>query len=130
MNLLQQIPQHNHVLAIAERVKQKFPSPKGQCEFMAKELAASLKKAGIRANHVMGNFHLDEPGAYDYMSPEDEEGQDDYIVNHDWVTVEGKILDISASQFRQYVNQEIPEIVFISYTDPLHNHYEELGYVE
>lgn len=129
MNLLQQIPQDNHVLAIAERVKRRFPSSKGKCEFMSQALAADLKKAGIRADHVMGNFHLDEPGAYEYLAPEDAEANDDYIVNHDWVTVEGKILDISASQFRQYVNQDIPEIVFIGFADPLHNHYEELGYV-
>lgn len=116
-------------MAIAERVRRKFSSPKGKCEFMSKALVDELKKVGIRADHVVGNFHLDEPGAYEYLAPADDEANDDYIVNHDWVTVEGKILDISASQFRQYVNQDIPEIVFIGYADQLHNHYEELGYV-
>ena len=128
MKLLQYLPQNNHILGIAERVKEKFPSPKGQCEFMAKELAGALNKAGIRSQHVMGNFHLDKPGSFDYISP-DEDSQDDYVINHDWVSVEGKILDISASQFRKYVNTPIEDIVFINYSDPLYNHYEELGYV-
>lgn len=130
MNLANQLPQNNHVLAIAERVRKKFSSSKGKCEFMAVELTKALKESDIRAEHVMGNFHLDEPGAFEYLSPEDEEANDEYIVNHDWVSVEGKILDISADQFRKYVHDKIPDIVFIGYTDPLHNHYEELGYVE
>lgn len=129
MKLLSQIPQHNHILGIAERVKQKYKSSSGKCEFMAVELTKALKDAGIRAQHVMGNFHLDEPAAYKYMSPEEEESFDDCAVSHDWVTVEGKILDISADQFNEYVEGEIPPIVFIDYTSPLHRHYEELGHV-
>jgi len=128
MNLLEHLPQHNHVLGIAERVKAKFPNPKGKCEFMSKELAKALNNAGIRAEHVMGNFHLDAPGAFEYLSPEDEEGGDEYIVSHDWVNVEGKVLDISAKQFQQYVHVPITDIVYIGYADPLHNYYEELGH--
>ena len=59
------------------------------------ELVSDLNKKGIRSNHVMGIFTLDEPGAWKYRSEEDEEF-DEYQVNHDWVNVEGKILDISA----------------------------------
>ena len=129
MKLQDQIPHSNHILAIAERVKKKFPTSHGMCEFMTVALVKELKNAGIRAQHVMGNFKLDEPAAYKYISPEDEDYADDYDVAHDWATVEGKILDISADQFNQYVHDDIPPIVFIGYGDPLYTHYEELGYV-
>jgi hypothetical protein len=76
----------------------------------------------------MGIFTLDEPGAWKYRSEEDEEF-DEYQVNHDWVNVEGKILDISADQFKKYVNQNIPNVVYIRYSDPLYKYYTEMGYV-
>lgn len=128
MNLEQFIPQDQLILSISDRVKKKFPSSDGRCEFMARELITALSDKGIRANHVMGIFTLDEPGAFHYRSDEDEE-LDDYSVNHDWISVEGKILDISADQFRKYVSTKIPNIVYITYSDPLYTHYNELGYV-
>jgi hypothetical protein len=96
---------------------------------MSVALTKELKKHGIFARHVMGNFHLDEPGAFEYLSPEDEDVADEYLVNHDWVTVEGKILDISATQFQKYIHEKIPPIVFAGYADEISNHYEELGHV-
>lgn len=129
MKLVQNLPQREHILAIAERISQKYASPKGQCEFMARDLMKALSAAGIRANHVIGNFHLDEPAAFEYISPDDaEDGADEYAVNHDWVEVGGKILDISATQFQPYIHMPIPDIVFISVGDILANHYEELGH--
>jgi len=95
---------------------------------MAQELVKELRSRGIRAEHVMGIFTLDEPGAWRYRSDEDEEF-DEYEVNHDWVSVEGKILDISADQFRKYVHIPIPDVVYISYSDPLYRYYREMGYV-
>lgn len=128
MELQQFIPTDHIILAIAAKVKKKFPSSNGKCEYMAKELAAVLNEKGIRSNHVMGIFTLDEPGAWKYRSDEDAEF-DEYQVNHDWVNVEGKILDISADQFKKYVNRDIPSIVYIRYSDPLYRYYEQLGYV-
>lgn len=128
MELQKFIPTDQIILAIAARIKNKFPSSDGKCEYMAKELANALNSKGIRANHVMGIFTLDSPGAWKYRSDEDED-LDDYQVNHDWINVEGKILDISADQFKKYVNQKIPSIVYIRYSDPLYRHYTEIGYV-
>jgi len=130
MNLTDNLPQREYILAIAERVNNRYPSVKGLCEFIANELVRELKRIGVRSSHVIGNFHLDEPAAFEYVSDEDEENQDDYAVNHDWVNIEGKILDISAKQFRKYVSVPIPDIVFIGHEDPLFNHYEELTYVK
>lgn len=122
------LPQANVVDALAHIVKAKFPSSDGQCEYMAQELVKALKERGIRANHVMGIFTLDEPFAWKYRSDEDEDF-DEYEVNHDWINVEGKILDISADQFRKYVHIQIPDVVYIGYSDPLHRYYREMGYV-
>ena len=128
MNLLQHIPQREHILAIAERVSKKYPNPHGMCEFMASDLIKQLRAADIHCEHAMGIFYLDEPGAFDYINPEDEENSDEYEVNHDWVSIEGKILDISVKQFRKYVHQKIPDIVFVGYSEPLFNHYRAYGY--
>lgn len=127
MHLQQFIPSDQIVLTIAARVKSKFPSSDGKCEYMAQELSKALAKKGIRANHVMGIFTLDEPGAWKYRSNEDED-LDEYSVNHDWVNVEGKILDISADQFKKYVHTSIPSVVYIRYSDPLYRYYNQLGY--
>jgi len=122
------LPQAELIDALAHKVKSRFTSSDGKCEYMAEEMVKELRSRGIRAEHVMGIFTLDEPGAWRYRSDEDEEF-DEYEVNHDWVSVEGKILDISADQFRKYVHIPIPDVVYISYSDPLYRYYREMGYV-
>jgi hypothetical protein len=77
---------------------------------------------------VEGNFTLDEPAAYQFISPLDEIN-DEYTIDHDWVEVEGVIIDASASQFRKYVYDEIPDIVMANYTHPLYTKYEPKNYV-
>lgn len=122
------LPQPNLILAIAERVSNKYPNVKGACEIIAKDLAKELRNRGINAKHVVGNFKLDEPDAEQYMDCDCWDGQDEYEVNHDWVEVEGKILDISAKQFKKSVDDYIPNIVYINYSDPLHKRYKFLNY--
>lgn len=127
MELRQFIPIEQRILDTAAEIKSAFPTSDCNCEHMAEKLVAALKAEKIRAEHVMGIFTLDKPYAWKYRSDEDEDF-DDYEVNHDWVNVEGKILDISADQFAKYVDQKIPDIVFINYTSPLYKYYKELGY--
>jgi hypothetical protein len=129
MDLKQNLPIEIRILDAANRVKSNFPSSKGKCEFMATALRTALTNLGVRCQQVSGNFHLDSPAAFDYISPDDSDATDDYTVNHDWITIDGKILDISADQFKQYVNCDIPKIAFIGFSDPLFDHYEELNYV-
>jgi hypothetical protein len=76
---------------------------------------------------VLGEFTLDEPNAESYMECDEFSG-DEYKVNHDWVNVEGKILDISASQFRKDVYDDIPDVVFIDHKSPLYLRYDEMGH--
>ena len=130
MNLAQQLPQHEHVLALAERVRKKYSSVVGQCEPMTNDLVKELSEAGFRVEHALVNFYLDEPVAYKYAKVDKREIDDEYAVNHDWVTIEGMILDISASQFRKDVHEPIPDIVFVGPADRFSNRYEELGYGE
>jgi len=127
MNLQQFVPSDQIIISIAHRVKSKFPSSNGKCEYMSRSLMEELMEKGIRANHVMGIFTLDEPGAWKYRSEEDE-SLDEYSVNHDWVSVEGKILDISAKQFRKSVGDSIPDIVYIGHSHPLYARYKFLNY--
>lgn len=104
-------------------VRNKYTVITGACELMAKDLCNELRKRNIRCTHSVGLFRLDEPDAEKYVYYDDEEGRDEYEVEHDWVEVEGKILDISASQFRKSVEDEIPDIVFINHTSPLCQRY-------
>ena len=121
------LPQNNIVLAIAERVNRKYPDSTGRCAIMAEDLVKELSKYKINAIHVLGEFTLDEPNAESYMECDEFSG-DEYKVNHDWVNVEGKILDISARQFKKDVHEDIPDIVFIDYKSPLYLRYDEMGH--
>lgn len=127
MKLTQFLPQADIIEGLAIRVKNKYPE-KGMCEFIAKALVKELKSRGINAKHVEGNFTLDEPAAYQFVSPLDEVN-DDYTIDHDWVEVEGVIIDPAASQFRKYVYDEIPSIVMANHTHPLYTKYEPKNYV-
>lgn len=127
MKLTQFLPQADIIQGLAIRVKNRYPE-KGMCEFIAKDLVKELKSRGINAKHVEGNFTLDEPAAYQFVSPLDEVN-DDYTIDHDWVEVEGVIVDPAATQFRKYVYDEIPNIVMANHTHPLYTKYEPHNYV-
>ena len=127
MQLTKLLSRNEIIDAIATRVKSKYPG-KGTCEFITKELVKELSLRGIFAKHVSGNFHLDEPASYLFVNPLDEVN-DEYTIDHDWVEVEGMIVDAAASQFRKYVYEEIPDIVMANHTHPLYTKYEPLKYV-
>lgn len=127
MKLVESLNQHEIILAIAERINMKYPDAFGRCAVMAEDLTTELRKYGVSAKHILGQFRLDEPTALKYTEPDQDEGMDEYLVDHDWVTVEGKIIDISARQFKKDVNDQIPDVVFIDHTSPLFLRYNELG---
>jgi hypothetical protein len=128
MNLSDYMPQEDVVLGLAQRVKRKYPE-KGSCAFIARDLVKELLARGVSAKHVCGNFYLDEPGSFIFIAPLDIP-TDEYTVNHDWVEVDGKIVDAAATQFRKYVNDEIPEIVIANHTHPLYVKYDPIKYIE
>jgi hypothetical protein len=122
------LPQNDVILTVASRISSKYPNTTGKCEIIAKDLAGELKRKGINAKHVVGNFTLDEPDAEKYMECDCWDGQNEYEVNHDWVEIEGRILDVSAKQFGESVNDTIPNIVYIGHMDPLGQRYKFLNY--
>jgi hypothetical protein len=128
MNLLELLSKDDIIAGISQRIIQRYPNVNGACEIIANDLARELNNKGVRAKHVVGNFILDEPDAEEYMDCDCWDGHDEYEVNHDWVEVEGKILDISAKQFRKSVRDSIPDIVHIGHADPLYSRYKFLNY--
>lgn len=128
MNLSDFMPQQDVVLGVAERVSHRFPEPSGACEYMTADLVKELTARKLPAKHVVGMFRLDEPDAEKYAIFDDTEGRDEYEVEHDWVEIEGRILDISAKQFRKSVHEKIPDIVFIGQSDPLAGRYHLINY--
>lgn len=126
--LAQFLPQADIIDGLAQRVSNKYPDVTGRCEIIAKELASELNKRGVKAKHVVGTFLLDEPDAEKYMECDDWDGQDEYNVNHDWVEIEGKILDITAKQFKKSMYTTLPDIVYIDYKDPLYLRYKFVNY--
>jgi hypothetical protein len=127
MKLRNFLPQNEIIFSVARNIKSKYPE-KGSCAYVARDLTKELKNRGIFAKHVVGNFHLDEPASYLFISPKDTEN-DEYTIEHDWVEVEGNIIDPSATQFKKYVNINIPDIVNINYTHPLFRKYQFIRYV-
>lgn len=126
MKLAEFLPQNEIILSVARNIKSKYPE-KGACAYIARDLTNELKKRGIYAKHIVGNFHLDEPASYLFLSPQDTDN-DEYTIEHDWVEVGGNILDPSASQFKKYVNCDVPEIVYINHKHPLSTKYEFIRY--
>jgi hypothetical protein len=127
MKLTQFLPQADIIEGLAIRVKNKYPE-KGACEAIAMDLVRELKSRKISARHMVGNFKLDEPAADIFIKKIYTEN-DDYTVEHDWVEVEGVIVDPSASQFRNYVEFEIPDVVIANFRHPLYTKYEPMKYV-
>lgn len=128
MKLVPCLSQNDVVSSIIERVQNKYPDPKGLCQFIARDLMDELTSKGINSKHVVGYFHLDEPGVYEFIGLKTKV-VDEYMVDHDWIELEGKILDLSAIQFQKYVYEQIPKVVHIGYSHPLFVKYEPLKYV-
>lgn len=120
MDLADAISQNDLISALCQRIQSKYPTnPQGYCAPMTNELRKELLKYNIKSNKIEGLFVLDGPYASKFITHYD----DDYEVPHDWLEIEGKILDISAKMFRKYVSDEVPDIVHIGYSSPLYSRY-------
>lgn len=125
MDLTSILSKNEIILGLAQRIQNKYPTnPQGHCAAMSKDMLAALKKYNIHANIVEGLFVLDEPNAGKFITHYD----DEYEVPHDWLNIEGKILDISAKMFRKDVHENIPDIVYISFSSPLYVRYKSYGH--
>lgn len=81
------------------------------CLEAANELRAELQKKGIKAIVVQGTFEVDN-GII-----EDDFEEELFQPLHYWVEVQGKVLDITGSQFQEFVNEDLPEIAFGNYNN-------------
>lgn len=92
----------------------------GECLSASKKLVKLLDEAGIDANVVQGLINLDIPAIND-------EGEEYYEAIHYWVQADNHIIDITCSQFRQYMEDdytvECLEDVFIEHVMNSEIHY-------
>lgn len=80
----------------------------GQCRLCAARLAVELRKIGYPAMIAKGTFTLDRPDPdADYPSEEHETGK----VTHYWVEIGDLLIDATADQFSEEVDEELPEII-------------------
>ncbi len=84
---------------------------KSYCLDVSRELVEELKKWSIPAKVVQGEYEVDI-GVI-------EDDYEDEIFNllHYWVEVGGKVLDISAKQFQEFVNEDLDEITYGKYSE-------------
>jgi hypothetical protein len=95
------------------------------CLDVSRELTKELQKYGYKAQIVQGTFEIDDPNMenYDEWDEKDFNNEEDfndviYHPLHYWVEVNGMIIDITASQFNDEIEDEqMPDIVMGSYSE-------------
>jgi hypothetical protein len=101
------------IWAIAERARTQiiatYDAPEAACYDASEVLAAALRNAGIAARRVQGTFYLDEPDPSKY--DEDMDEAEMHEATHHWVEVGPYIVDVTADQFADESEDEIPPIV-------------------
>lgn len=97
-----------------------------QCLNCAVKVARALKREGLDAHVVQGEFAVDVPDMILYSDWHVRDWPSEaameyaqYHPLHYWAEVDGLIVDASADQFASEVREEIPEIVIGKYEDLL-----------
>lgn len=80
------------------------------CGIWSVEAAKKLKSAGFSVQRVQGVYEVDFPD-------EDEEGNERYQLPHHWLEVDGLVVDGTASQFEDWIDDEPPADVVIGTYD-------------
>lgn len=96
------------IMSAAQILRQLFGCAYGNCYSASVLLIALLKKSGLKANLIKGEFFTDcaSEGAED----DDDSGD----VLHFWVVCEGYLLDITADQFNDEIEgEQMPEIICV-----------------
>jgi hypothetical protein len=117
------------ILKIANSVRGKMVSRYGdsvlseKCLQVSKVLKKELEDNGFSCNVVQGVFKIDNPDSSlegemdkDLFESEEEFREAMFYPLHYWVEVNGKILDISGSQFNSELNEKWPD-VFLGNSD-------------
>lgn len=95
---------------------------KAMCLSISKSLRDELIKNGYgKAMVVAGEFYVDSPDESlweDNLSNIEEGEEPNHMVLHYWVELNGKIIDITASQFNDELdNEKMPKIVIGTYDE-------------
>lgn len=103
----------NKIMQIAQRVKNKKYThcQFGSCLPASDDLYKELTMAKYKPKIVQGYFGVDKVYSYDY---EDKIMKDEpqYHVDHTWIEIDGKILDITRDQFNNWMNEKFDGVFF------------------
>ena len=97
-------------------------SLKDECLPISRELQNELVKNGYKAMVVQGTFSVDNPEEIYYdenmkVIPKREREEMMYTPLHYWVEVNGTIVDITATQFNDRINDKIEPITIGTYSE-------------
>lgn len=119
---------HERLVRIARSVRNELLRKEGdlcaQCLEVSKALSERLAQKGYRAKVIRGTFAIDNPNweFYDEWDPSDFKSPEAmefaiYHPLHYWVEAEGFLLDITADQFSDEVDERLPAVVVGRYRD-------------
>lgn len=83
---------------------------RAMCFEATQALGAALKKAGFRPVRVRGTFLIDDPNP-EFTPEEAFESGEAWTPIHHWIEVDGWIVDVTAVQFNEEIEEPMPEVV-------------------
>lgn len=105
---------YDKILKIAREVRSSLldsdESSTGMCGFCSRELVKVLVQSGFNAIVQGGTIDLDDPMT-------DDEGVDVYDPLHYWVEIDGYVIDLTADQFNDFVDEKFHNIVFDAFEE-------------
>lgn len=106
--------ERREVEQIAEAVRAELGSHpedvRAMCFDATKALGSALKAAGFKPTRVQGTFSIDEPDPE--VTPDEAfESGEAYTPIHHWIELDGVIVDVTASQFNDEIEDPMPDVV-------------------
>lgn len=99
---------------VAEMIRAELGSDpedvRAMCFDATKALGSALKAAGFKPTRVQGTFSVDEPDP-EVTPAEAFESGEAYTPIHHWIELGGLIVDVTASQFNDEIEDPMPDIV-------------------
>lgn len=111
--------QLREVKTIAESVRKAIECDEevtGMCFEATKALEKALRAAGYKPKRVLGTFQIDDPNPE--LTPEEAfESGEAYRPIHHWVELDRMVVDVTASQFNDEIDEPMPDVVVGTYAD-------------
>ncbi len=113
--LVNTIAQLDAIRSIALHVRSQFIADgcdvDGRCVELAEALCSELVRRGYDPKTVRGKFRMDRP--YTKWGPQ----PDPCTAIHEWVEIDGLIVDVTAAQFNDYLNEAASQILIGTYKE-------------